>query len=54
MFPPDVLSKLKVFAKEAKEEIAAGDPLAQKIYQSFSKFQKQYDAHQAWTEDSFC
>ena len=49
-FPHAVLTKLRAYAEEVKQEVARSSPLARKIYASYSQFQKQFDAHQAVTE----
>jgi TRAP-type mannitol/chloroaromatic compound transport system substrate-binding protein len=52
-FPDDVLTTLKKHADTVKAEVAASSPLAQKVYDSFSNFQKSYDAHQNVTERAY-
>ncbi len=44
-FPKEVLKQLRVYADEVIAEVVASDPMSKKVYESFSKFQKQ---HQAW------
>ena len=44
-FPDDVIRKLRGFAAEVIDDIVAKDPMSKKVYESFSKFQKQ---HKAW------
>jgi TRAP-type mannitol/chloroaromatic compound transport system substrate-binding protein len=38
--PDSVLAELKSYSKEAIAEIAASDPMAKKVNESFEKFQK--------------
>jgi len=45
-FPKAVLLKLKQYAEEVKTEVASSSPLAKRIYQSYSEFQKKYERHQ--------
>jgi TRAP-type mannitol/chloroaromatic compound transport system substrate-binding protein len=47
--PDEVLKKLKALSEEVVAEIVAGDPMARKIYDSFSRFRKQVSA---WSEIS--
>ena len=48
-FPDDVVRKLRGYAAEVLEEVAASDPMSKKVYESFRKFQAQ---HQAWGQIS--
>jgi len=43
-FPEEVLSKLRVLAREVVAEEAAKSPVATKVAASFDKFQKQWGA----------
>lgn len=52
-FPSPVLKALRKYSEEAKQEVAASSPLAKKIYNSYSKFQKLYDGHQNVTESAY-
>ncbi|PLX67706.1 MAG: ABC transporter substrate-binding protein [Denitrovibrio sp.] len=44
MFPEDVLSKFKEYSDEVIAEVTAGDAMSKKVYESFSKFQKDVGA----------
>ncbi len=48
-FPDDVLRAFRKYSKEVIEEVTSRDPLSKKVYESFSKFQK--DVSQ-WAEVS--
>ncbi|MEE4253873.1 MAG: TRAP transporter substrate-binding protein [Desulfuromusa sp.] len=48
-FPVDVLKQLRKYSVEVLEEIVANDPMSKKVYDSFSKFQKQ---QLAWSKIS--
>jgi len=48
-FPADVVKQLRKYSAEVLEEIVAKDPMSKKVYESFSKFQKQ---QQAWSKIS--
>jgi len=48
-FPDDLLKKLRGYSNEVLDEIIAKDPMSKKVYESFSKFQKQY---QDWDQIS--
>jgi len=52
-FPDDVVKQLRVYAKEVLEEIVAKDPMSKKVYASFSKFQKQYNAWSTTSEKAY-
>ncbi len=43
-FPPDVIKALRKYSDEVLAEVAASDPMSKKVYESFRKFQKQYNA----------
>lgn len=51
-FPESVLDEFKQHASDLKEEIAKTSPLARKIYDSYSKFQKEFETYQALSEGS--
>ncbi|NOQ16574.1 MAG: twin-arginine translocation signal domain-containing protein [Methyloprofundus sp.] len=51
--PDDVLLKLKQLSEEVVLEVASKDPLAQKIYDSFSQFRAQVTQWSALSEQSF-
>ncbi len=51
--PDDVLLKLKQLSEEVVLEVASKDPLAQKIYDSFSQFRTQVTQWSALSEQSF-
>ncbi len=40
-FPPEVIAQLRKYSQEVIEEVIASDPFSKKVYESFSKFQKQ-------------
>jgi len=48
-FPDDVLRAFRKYSKEVIEEVTSRDPLSKKVYESFSRFQK--DVSQ-WAEVS--
>jgi TRAP-type mannitol/chloroaromatic compound transport system substrate-binding protein len=48
-FPDDVIDQLRVYSAEVLAEVVASDPMSKKVYESFSKFQKQ---QQAWSKIS--
>jgi TRAP-type mannitol/chloroaromatic compound transport system substrate-binding protein len=52
-FPKPVLKSLATFAEQVKLAVASESPLAQKIYDSFSRFQKQFENHQRVTENAY-
>lgn len=52
-FPPKVLEKLRVLAKETLEEEAAADPAFAKVYQSYRAFQQQADDWDAVSEGAY-
>lgn len=41
-FPEDVVAKLREFSKEVLQEVVESDAMSKKVYDSFSKFHKQY------------
>lgn len=41
-FPDDLIKQLRAYAVEVLEEVAAGDPMSAKVYDSFKKFQQNY------------
>jgi TRAP-type mannitol/chloroaromatic compound transport system substrate-binding protein len=49
-FPPAVASQLHAYAEEVKREIRDTGDVARRIYDSFTHFQKQYEAYQDVTE----
>ncbi len=51
--PDEVLKKLKALAQEAIAEIAASDPLARRVYDSFSRFRSQVSAWSAIADQAF-
>jgi TRAP-type mannitol/chloroaromatic compound transport system substrate-binding protein len=52
-FPDDVLQYLKSISQEIVEEMAAADPMAAKIYQSWSSFLAKSIPNQRITEQAF-
>ena len=52
-FPDDVLQYLKTFAREIVEEMVADDPMAAKIYDSWSSFLEKSIPNQRITEQAF-
>jgi TRAP-type mannitol/chloroaromatic compound transport system substrate-binding protein len=48
-WPEEILNKLKEYSVEVLEEMASGDPMSKKIYDSYKKFK---DDIYAWTEIS--
>ena len=52
-FPDDVLQYLKSITQEIVEEMAADDPMAAKIYKSWSSFLAQSIPNQRITEQAF-
>ncbi len=51
--PDDVLKKLKSLAAEVVAEIAAGDPFARQVYDSYRGFHRQVSAWSAIAEQAF-
>ena len=52
-FPEQVLKGLKGLAKEVLEEVAAGDPLSKKAYESFKEFQDNIFEWNKLTEEPY-
>lgn len=52
-FPDDVLKQLKTLSEQVVNEIAEKDPVAKKIYASYSAFQKQAATWQAISEQAY-
>lgn len=52
-FPADVLSSLRGYAEQSLDELAAHDPLANKIRQSFEAFRSQFAEHLRATEFAY-
>ncbi len=52
-FPDDVLKQLKTISEQVVTEIAASDPMAKKIYASYSAFQKQSAIWQGISEQAY-
>ncbi|MCB0310101.1 MAG: TRAP transporter substrate-binding protein [Bdellovibrionales bacterium] len=52
-FPLEVLQELKKHSVAVKEEIASTSPLAEKIYQAYTKFQKSFEAYQTLVEKTY-
>jgi TRAP-type mannitol/chloroaromatic compound transport system substrate-binding protein len=52
-FPDEVLQYLKSIAQEIVEEMVAADPMAAKIYDSWSSFLQQSIPNQRITEQAF-
>ncbi len=52
-FPEEVLKELKKLAKEVLEEVAAGDPMSKKAYDSFLEFQKNIYEWNKLTEEPY-
>ena len=52
-FPDDVLQYLKSVSQEIVEEMVAGDPMAAKIYESWSRFLEQSIPNSRITEHAF-
>jgi len=52
-FPEPVLKALKKMAQEVLEEVAAGDPMSRKVYDSFLKFQSNIYSWNALTEEPY-
>lgn len=48
-YPQSVLKKLHEVSQDVKKQVAATSSLAQKIYQSYTEFQKKYDNHHKLT-----
>ena len=48
-FPDDVVKQLRTYAGEVIQDIVEKDPMSKKVYESFSKFQKNY---QVWGKTS--
>lgn len=51
--PDEVLKKLKALSEETIAEIAASDPLARKVYDSFSRFRNQVSTWSAIADQAF-
>ncbi len=49
-FPEEALNQLRVYTQEVIEEFVASDPLAKKVYESFSAFRKKAKAWSQLTE----
>jgi len=52
-FPQEVLEQLRVHSEEAIEELIRNDPFSQKVYQSYSSFQKKVAKWHGLTEKKF-
>ncbi len=52
-FPDDVLAQLKAYTKEVLTEMAASDPFTKKVYDAYSKFQKNHDAWDKISEEQY-
>jgi len=52
-FPDDVLRQLKTISEQVVTEIAERDPMAKKIYASYSAFQKQAAMWQGISEQAY-
>jgi len=52
-FPDDLMVALKGFADEVLADVAAGDPMSKKVYESFSAFQKEVAAWGNISEKAF-
>ncbi len=52
-FPDDVLKQLKTISEQVVTEIAERDPMAKKIYASYSDFQKQAATWQSISEQAY-
>lgn len=52
-FPEDVLKALKEYTREAIDEITSKDPMSKKVYESYSKFQKDVSAWAAVSEAAY-
>jgi TRAP-type mannitol/chloroaromatic compound transport system substrate-binding protein len=48
-FPDDVLKAFRTYTKEILAEISATSPMAKRIADSYSTYQKRFDAYQTWT-----
>ncbi|OUS40847.1 hypothetical protein A9R00_03940 [Oleispira antarctica] len=51
--PADVISKLRELSEEVVAEVAAQDPAAQKVYDSYIKFREGVVKYHAISEQSF-
>ena len=51
--PDDVLQHLKGISAEVLNDIAASDPMAQKVYDSMSTYTDQIRAYHAVTEQAY-
>ena len=52
-YPEPVLKALKKLAKEVLDEVAAGDPMSRKVYDSFLKFQANVSSWNAITAEPY-
>ena len=52
-FPDEVIKALKTTARDVVAEVAAGDPFAKRVYESFSTFQKEIAAWSNLSERAF-
>ncbi|MEC7547984.1 MAG: TRAP transporter substrate-binding protein [Pseudomonadota bacterium] len=52
-FPADVLDKLQALSDEVVAEVAAGDPLSQKVYDSYKTYRDQVKAYHAVSEQAY-
>lgn len=52
-FPSDVLETLKALSDDVVAEVAAGDPLSQKVYDSYKTYRDQVKAYHAVSEQAY-
>ena len=52
-YPEPVLKALKKLSKEVLDEVAAGDPMSRKVYDSFLEFQSNVSSWNAITEEPY-
>ena len=52
-FPAAVTRRLKEISADLLEQVAATEPIARKIYDSFTAFQKSYEAYQGTNEQAY-
>ena len=52
-FPADVLQTLKALSHEVVAEVAAGDPMSAKVYESFASYRDKVKAYHAVSEQAY-
>jgi TRAP-type mannitol/chloroaromatic compound transport system substrate-binding protein len=52
-FPDDVLQKLQLLSDEVVAEVAAADPMSEKVYKSYKAYRDNVKAYHAVTEQAY-